>query len=110
MNESEKGPPVSHPLSTRDAARLIAVDDPFVSCDECFRLIDDFVDAIADAGPRGPVTVDGVDEALRIHLGHCGVCLDEAETLVTLAADDRDIDVEDLLERLRLVVAGPTRA
>lgn len=78
-------------------AALTAAGEPWLSCDGCFDELDGAVDALA-GGARL------LDEPLRVHLARCPACLEEAETLLVLAAQDRGADEERLLERLRSLV------
>ncbi|TLF77596.1 hypothetical protein [Nocardia cyriacigeorgica] len=53
---------------------LLADTSPYLSCDECFDRIDEYVERrIAD--PHYD------DLAMRVHLAGCGACAEEAATL-----------------------------
>lgn len=63
---------------TPDVVEALLVDtSPYLSCDECFIRVDEYVErSLADADHR--------DEPLEAHLAGCGVCADEAEALKEL--------------------------
>lgn len=69
--------------------------DPYLSCDECF----DLVDKLADTLLADPSTE--AMQPLRIHLRGCPACAEEAESLVALLAEDAGIDAGPVLARLR---------
>jgi len=79
---------------TPDLARRFTVDtEPWLSCDDCFALIDEYVDKIvADPCYQHP--------AMSAHLRGCGACVEEARTLLDLAARDAGVDPGPLLDRL----------
>ncbi|WP_193101804.1 hypothetical protein [Brevibacterium aurantiacum] len=65
------------PLSPDVIARLLTDTDPYLSCDECFARIDEFVEQrLADPSYR--------DVPMDVHLAGCAVCAEEAETLTEL--------------------------
>jgi hypothetical protein len=71
MNDS------THGLSADVIASLLADTSPYVSCDECFERIDEYVElTLADSRHSDP----GMDA----HLAGCGACAEEAETLRAL--------------------------
>lgn len=88
------------PLTAAQAERLTANTQPWLSCDSCFDQIDGYVDALVRGGR-------GLDEPLRVHLTGCPVCYGEAETLVSLAAQDQGVSQELVLEALRGDVRSP---
>jgi hypothetical protein len=64
-------------------ARLLGPDGPEVSCDECFELLDEYVDlelAGQDADKRLP--------GMRAHLHGCPACREDHESLRELAASE----------------------
>lgn len=77
---------MTHPapnLSAETLVRLLADTSPYLSCDECFSRIDEYVERRL----RDPLDDD---PAMRAHLNGCGACAEEAETLLELLrADDR---------------------
>ncbi|HWV85118.1 MAG TPA: zf-HC2 domain-containing protein [Capillimicrobium sp.] len=63
-------------------ARLLGPAGPEIGCDECFELIDEYVDlelAGEDADARLP--------GMRAHLEGCPACREEHESLRALASD-----------------------
>lgn len=87
-------------LTPEQVASLVAVTEPWLSCDDCFDTLDRWVDALVDGVPRH-------DEPLLVHFARCAACREEAETLLTLAAEDHGIEAERLLERLAALVDEP---
>jgi hypothetical protein len=69
------------PLSPEILGNLLADTEPWLSCDDCFRYVDGYVEDLLagrlDAMP-----------AMRVHLRGCPACAEEAATLVLLAAED----------------------
>ena len=85
------------PLTT-DALHLLTTDPgPWLSCDDCFRLVDRYIDALL-AGSTG--TTDAELAAMPAHLSGCSACAEEATTLLLLAAPDEGLDPADALRRL----------
>ena len=61
-------------LSAETIASLLADTSPYLSCDDCFARIDEYVERVlADPHHR--------DVAMQAHLAGCGVCAEEAQTL-----------------------------
>ena len=80
------------------ALRLLTTDPgPWLSCDDCFRLADRYVEALLTPGAE-PMS----DElaAMPAHLSGCSACSEEARTLLVLAAEDAGLDPEVGLGRL----------
>lgn len=74
--------------------RLTLDTEPWLSCDDCFRLVDEYVELVLDGGAdRMP--------AMAVHLRGCPACAEEAETMVLLAAEDTGIDPTPALAMLR---------
>jgi hypothetical protein len=69
------------PLGAGVIGRLLVDTDPWLSCDDCFDLVDRYVEQLL-AGH-----VDAMPE-MRVHLRGCPACAEEAATLVELAAAD----------------------
>ena len=85
------------PLPT-DALRLLTTDPgPWLSCDDCFRLVDRYVDALLSDG-----TEPTSDElaAMPAHLSGCSACAEEATTLLLLTATDAGMDPAPALDLL----------
>ena len=75
MTDSNQG------LSAETIDALLADTEPYLSCDDCFAQIDQYVERLV-ADP----TYD--DPPMRAHLRGCGACAEEAETLRELLAAD----------------------
>lgn len=81
------------PLSDRAAQRLVLDTEPYLSCDDCFELVDAYVEALlADPSHDRP--------AMRVHLAGCVACAEEARSLAELAAADAGTDPAPLLRLL----------
>jgi hypothetical protein len=81
-----------------DALQLLTTDPgPWLSCDDCFRLVDRYVDALL-ADSTG--STDAELAAMPAHLSGCSACAEEATTLLLLAATDEGLDPADALHRL----------
>jgi bacterioferritin-associated ferredoxin len=85
------------PLPT-DALHLLTTDPgPWLSCDDCFRLVDRYVEAlVSDAGEKTSAEL----AAMPAHLSGCSACAEEAATLLLLAATDEGVDPAQALHRL----------
>ena len=67
----------------RVIAALLGPREPEVGCDECFDLLDEYVDAVATAA-----TSDDAHPRMRAHLDGCPVCREEFESLYTLVTEE----------------------
>lgn len=73
MNDATSG------LPPEAIAALLVDTDPYLSCNDCFARLDQYVERrIQD--PRYD------DDVMRAHLAGCGACQEEAETLLELLA------------------------
>lgn len=88
------------PLTPEQVAGLVAVTEPWLSCDDCFDTLDLWVDALVDGVPRQ-------DVPLLVHFARCAACREEVETLLTLAAQDHGLDTDRLLEQLESLIDEP---
>jgi hypothetical protein len=61
-------------LSAENIRSLLADTSPYLSCDDCFARLDEYVERTL-ADPRHQ------DAAMQAHLAGCGACAEEAETL-----------------------------
>jgi hypothetical protein len=87
-----------HPLPTAALRRLTTDPGPWLSCDDCFRLVDRYVEALlAGAAPAAGSRL----AAMPAHLAGCAACAEEAATLLLLAAADAGLDPAPALERIR---------
>ncbi|MGY1605310.1 hypothetical protein [Geodermatophilus sp. SYSU D00815] len=81
-----------------DALRRLTTDPgPWLSCDDCFRLVDRYVEALL-TGPDEPVA--GELAAMDAHVAGCPACAEEAVTLLLLAASDAGLDPDPALRRM----------
>ena len=68
-------------LAAEAISRLLADTSPYLSCDDCFAHIDEYVERrIQDPHFEDP--------AMRAHLNGCGACAEEADALAGLIAED----------------------
>jgi hypothetical protein len=78
---------------TPEMAEKLTVDaEPWLSCDDCFRLVDQYVEELLSGGEGMP--------AMRAHLRGCSACRDEATSLILLAAEDQGADPASAVRRL----------
>ena len=82
-------------LSPAAVHALTLPTEPYLSCEECFDLMDEFTEALVEGAPPPRATV------MRVHLGACAACLEEVDSLVNLVAADANADAEEALARLR---------
>ncbi|HEX5563134.1 MAG TPA: hypothetical protein VFX52_15960 [Nocardioidaceae bacterium] len=64
---------------------LIGSPTPELACEECFDLVDVYVDA--ELGGDGPDDADRLVPGMREHLAGCPACAEEYASLRELAAD-----------------------
>ena len=68
-------------LSAEAISSLLTDTSPYLSCDDCFARIDEYVErTLADPHHE--------DEAMKAHLAGCGACAEEAATLRELLSED----------------------
>jgi hypothetical protein len=80
-------------LTKETAERLTLAAEPWLSCDDCFEQIDEYVERVLAGAPaRMP--------AMRAHLIGCAACGEEARSLLLLLARDEGIDPGPGLHRL----------
>jgi hypothetical protein len=85
------------PLPTGALRQLTTDPGPWLSCDDCFRLVDRYVEALLVDGAQ-PVHPELA--AMPAHLAGCSACSEEAATLLLLAAADPGVDPSTALRRL----------
>ncbi|WP_350270992.1 hypothetical protein AAFP32_05675 [Brevibacterium sp. CBA3109] len=69
--------PTNQPLSPDMIDKLLKDTDPYLSCDDCFARIDEYIEhRLADPTYQ--------DELMDVHLSGCEVCAEEARTLTAL--------------------------
>jgi hypothetical protein len=88
---------VDRPLPADALRRLTTDPGPWLSCDDCFRLVDRYVEGLLTRGTR-PLHADLA--AMPAHLSGCSACSEEATTLLMLAAAEAGIDPAPALQRL----------
>jgi hypothetical protein len=64
--------------------RLLGPVDPEVGCDECFELLDRYVE-LEVAGEDADAAIPG----LRAHLDGCAACREEHESLLALVSGEQ---------------------
>ena len=85
--------PRTRPLLPELLEQLTLDTEPWLSCDDCFRHVDEYVELVlAGAAERMP--------AMAVHLRGCPACVEEAETVLVLAAEDAGVDPAEALARL----------
>jgi hypothetical protein len=81
------------PLTPQTARRLTLDTEPFLSCDDCFDLVDRYVETLLS-------DLDHDMPAMRTHLAGCAACAEEARSLIGLVADQDGLDPAPALRRL----------
>src|SRR5262245_17519866 len=89
-------------LGSEAVSRLTLHTEPWLSCDDCFRLSDQYVEALLAGHPDAM-------PSMRVHLGGCPACREEATTLLLLAAEDAGVDPGPALTVLTGDDVGVTR-
>lgn len=87
-------------LTSAQARKLTAPSEPWMSCDDCFEMMDCQVDAMLatrDVDNQMP-------EALRRHLANCPACYAEVEGLLCLAASESGVNERSASRSLRAAV------
>lgn len=82
-----------------DQIRLLTTPaEPWLSCEDCFELMDVVVDQVASGQGRS------VEELPRLlaHLGACPACAEEVDSLLELVCDDACVDSSQAREALGL--------
>ena len=83
------------PLSDEAVRALTLSTEPWLSCEDCFDLSDEFAELVlSDPGTQAM-------EPMFVHLRACPACAEEAESLVVLVAEEQEIDATEALRRLR---------
>ncbi|MEO7132419.1 MAG: hypothetical protein ABIZ07_13700 [Dermatophilaceae bacterium] len=82
-------------LSPEVVHALILPTEPWLSCDDCFNLMDEFAEAMVTDTPA-PRQVE-----MTVHVEACSACLEEVDSLVRLLAADAGTDPAPALARLR---------
>ncbi len=82
-------------LTPEAVQSLTLPTEPWLSCDECFDLSDQFAELVL-ADPETTAMT-----AMFVHLRACPACAEEAESLVSLLAETQGSDPAPALARLR---------
>lgn len=91
-------PPGPRQLAPQSVQALLVDTTPWLSCEECFELMDTHVEAMlraesqGDAWPHGQVPRTARDLAMDRHLLGCAACQEEAQSLLALLTADDDPD------------------
>jgi hypothetical protein len=80
-------------LSTAAVQRLTTDAEPWLSCDDCFDQVDEFIDLVLSGSAALPAE-------MQAHLRGCSACEEEARSLLLLAAEERGVDAAPALARL----------
>ena len=81
-------------VTARTARLLTLSTQPWLSCEDCFALMDVFVEALL-ADPDTPALPE-----MRVHLRGCGACAEESESLLEVIAAQDGVDPGRALQRL----------
>lgn len=77
-----------------ETARRMTLDaEPWLSCDDCFYLMDQYVEELLRDEPL-------TESAMTTHLLGCSACLEEAIGLLCLISEDWEMSPERALGRL----------
>jgi hypothetical protein len=80
---------------TGGAARLLTLStEPWLSCEDCFRLLDSYIEALLADRPGGH------SPAMAAHLAGCAACAEEAQSLLLFVAGQDGVDAAPALRRL----------
>lgn len=80
-------------LSPETVRSLTLDTEPYLSCDRCFDLVDQFAEAVLADPEAG-------DPAMRTHLAGCPACSEEARSLIELLAAEAGADASRALRGL----------
>lgn len=85
----------AHPALRAQVVRRLTLDtEPYLSCDDCFDMVDGYVEALlSDPDHDLP--------AMRTHLAGCAACAEEARSLILLVAEQDGLDAEPALQRIQ---------
>ena len=81
-------------LSLKAVHALTLPTEPWLSCEDCFVMMDEFAEALIAAVPVPRMI------AMTVHLEACTACHEEAESLVRLLASDAGSDPAAALARM----------
>lgn len=67
-------------LTAGQVGALTLATEPYLSCEQCFDLVDEYVESVVAGRPDAPL---GLEE----HLAGCAACAQEADSLLELVRD-----------------------
>ncbi|MEO6942290.1 MAG: hypothetical protein ABI124_04625 [Terrimesophilobacter sp.] len=79
--------------------RLTANTEPWLSCDDCFELVDVVIEALV-------VSSTPFSEEFRVHLLRCPVCREEASSLAEIVAADLGFSPADAVAQIDTALSG----
>jgi hypothetical protein len=79
--------------------RMTLNTEPWLSCDDCFDLLDTVVEGVL-------TRTGGMSEAFRAHLAGCSVCREEAVSLAALVAADDERDRASATALMKSALTG----
>lgn len=98
MNADERA------ITSGTAGRFVVDTEPYLSCEDCFELMDQFADTVLagsiPAGSSRPMDVVTLG-SLRAHLAGCPACAEETAALVELVAAESGVDPARALRSLK---------
>ena len=86
--------PQRRQLTPETAGRLTLSTEPWLSCEDCFELMDVYVETVL----ADPDTTQLPE--MSVHLAGCAACAEEALSLLLLVADQDGIDPGPASRRL----------
>lgn len=86
--------PRRRPLSAQAARLLTQSTEPWLSCEDCFDLMDGYVETML-ADPNAPAVPE-----MDVHLRGCAACAEEVRSLLVLVAEQDGQDAGPALARL----------
>lgn len=82
-------------LTPETVRQLTLSAEPWLSCEDCFELMDVYVEAILAVPDRTDLS------EMDAHLSGCAACAEEARSLLLLVADQDRLDPGPASRRLR---------
>ncbi|MEO6944523.1 MAG: hypothetical protein ABI053_07415 [Lacisediminihabitans sp.] len=86
-------------LSPEAIDRLTANTEPWLSCDDCFELVDVAIEAMV-------VSSTPFSEEFRVHLLRCPACHEEARSLAEIVAIDHGLSPAQTIGRIDSALLG----
>ncbi len=90
MTDSQENPPRTESV----LRRLLGPAGPELTCDQCFEMLDEYVELELAATPAAPTgtaaaAADDAIPGMRAHLEGCPACREEHDSLLALLASDK---------------------